>query len=523
MNNNKIVILDFGSQTTHLIGRRLREFGGVVKILPGETSYSAVKKENPLAIILSGGPASVYGKTALLADKKIFNLNVPVLSICYGTEVTAHLLGGKVQKGQKGEYGQSGFEIINSSLLFKNLPTKFSVWMSHFDEVVKLPQGFVHTGRTNTVKYASFENASLKIYSVLFHPEVVHTQYGQQILKNFIFEICKFTESDKSLLEHDFVTEFIETKVEEIKKVIGNSKAICALSGGVDSATTAVLTYKAIGNNLTCIYVDTGLMRLGETNQVQKTFGKLKIPLRVVHAKEQFLKALKGVQGPEQKRIIIGHTFIKVLQGEALQMASGKPRGEVKFLVQGTIYPDVIESKGSNHAHKIKTHHNVGGLPANMNLKIVEPLRSLYKDQVRELATALGLPREIVSRQIFPGPGLAVRIIGEVTKEKLEILRQSDKIVDEEIRYANLYEKLWMSFAVLTGIKTTGVTGDERSYGETVAVRAITSIDTMTADWARLPYEVLAKISNRITTEVRGVNRVVYDITTKPPATMEWE
>lgn len=529
--NNKVLILDFGSQTTHLIGRRLEEFGLIVKIIPGETSSDLIKKENPLALILSGGPASVYGKSPLLADKKIFDLNLPVLSICYGTEVTAQLLGGKVDKGKKGEYGQSDFKIIKASPLFNSLPQSFNVWMSHFDQVVKLPLGFKHYGKTSNAKYAAFADKKHQIYCVLFHPEVVHTEYGQQILKNFIFEICKFTVCDKNLHvsrdfargKHDFVTEFIKTKVGEIKKVIGNSKAICALSGGVDSATAALLTYKAIAKNLICIYVDTGLMRLGETEQIQTTFKKLCLKLVTVKAEDKFLKALKGVVDPEEKRKAIGKAFIEVFDKETLRQAQGESKNRARFLIQGTIYPDVIESKGTDHSHKIKTHHNVGGLPQNMNLKIVEPLRSLYKDQVRELAVALGLPNEIVHRQIFPGPGLAVRIIGEVTKEKLDILRASDKIVDEEIRQAHLYEKLWMSFAILTGIKTTGVTGDERSYGETIAVRAITSVDTMTADWARLPYEVLAKISNRITTEVRGVNRIVYDITTKPPATMEWE
>ncbi len=517
--NNKVLILDFGSQTTHLIGRRVEEFGLTVKIIPGETSSDLIKKENPLTLILSGGPASVYGKTPLLADKKIYDLGIPVLSICYGTEVTAHLLGGKVDKGKKGEYGESDFRILYNSPLFDGLPQSFNVWMSHFDEVVKLPQGFIHLGSTQTIKYAAFSDQKRKIYCVLFHPEVVHTEFGQKILENFLVRICGWNNKSKSSWEKDYISQ----QVDYIKKEVGAARAICALSGGVDSATAAVLTHKAIGDNLTCVYVDTGFMRLGETEQIQKTFEKLGLKLITVKAEEKFLKALKGVIDPEQKRKAIGKAFIEVFDKETLRQAQGESKNQARFLIQGTIYPDVIESKGTDHSHKIKTHHNVGGLPQNMNLKVVEPLRSLYKDQVRELAVALGLPDEIVHRQIFPGPGLAVRIIGEVTKEKLEILRQSDKIVDEEIRKAGLYEKLWMSFAILTGIKTTGVTGDERSYGETIAVRAITSIDTMTADWARLPYEVLAKISNRITTEVKGVNRVVYDITTKPPATMEWE
>lgn len=515
-----IVILDFGSQTTHLIGRRIGEFGQNFKILPGNCALSEITSLDPKALIFSGGPASVYGKTALLPDPEIYNLKLPILGICYGSEVIAQQLGGKVQKGTKGEYGLAKLRVQGPPFsLFAELPENLDVWMSHFDIVGKLPKGFVATSSTDKIKYSSFENKSKGIYAVFFHPEVVHTQLGTRILENFLVNICKFLipSHRKSLLERKFAGEFIERKVREIKKIIRNDKAICALSGGVDSTVAALLTFKAIGQNLTCIYVDTGLMRQDETEQVKKTFSQFKIPLVIVRAEVKFLKAMKNVIDPEKKRIIIGRIFIEVFEEEVKKLKN------IEYLVQGTIYPDVIESKGTKHSHKIKSHHNVAGLPKNMTLKLIEPLRELYKDQVREIARELGLAKEIIWRQVFPGPGLAVRIIGEVTKEKLELLRKADKIVNEEIRKANLWHDLWMSFAILTGIKTTGVVGDERMYGETIAIRAITSRDTMTADWARLPYDLLAKISNRITSEVKDVCRVVYDITTKPPGTMEWE
>lgn len=515
-----IVILDFGSQTTHLIGRRIGEFGFSFKILPGNCNLAEIKILKPQVLIFSGGPSSVYGDTAILPDPEIYNLGLPMLGICYGSEVIAQQLGGKVQMGIKGEYGLSKLHIEGQpSLLYTGLPRSLDVWMSHFDIIDRLPNGFVPTSCTDGIKYSSFENKAKNIYAVFFHPEVEHTKFGTRILQNFLINVCKLNilSPRKSMLEQKFATKFIENKVEEIRKTIGNNKAICALSGGIDSTVASLLTFKAIGENLTCIYVDTGLMREGETKQVTKTFSQFKIPLIVVHAEHKFLKALKNIIDPEKKRLIIGKTFMDIFKLEVKKLNS------VNYLVQGTIYPDVIESKGTKDSRKIKSHHNVSGLPRNIIFKLVEPLRELYKDQVREIAIELGLPKEIVWRQVFPGPGLGVRIIGDITKDKLEILRNADKIVNEEIKKAKLWDKLWMSFAIHTGIKTTGVIGDERIYGETIAIRAITSKDAMTADWARLPYDLLEKISNRITSEIKGVCRVVYDITTKPPGTMEWE
>jgi len=511
-----IYIVDFGSQTTHLIGRRIRDLGVAVEIILPQNAVAKIKKLRPNGIVLSGGPASVYGKKALLVDKKIFQLGTPILGICYGLEVIGHLLGGKVASGKKKEYGPAFVRLRRTtagkpaSALFNSLPkTEFKVWMSHFDQVIELPKGMLTIGSTDTVANAAFYDKKKKIYAIMFHPEVHHTEYGVEILKNFIFKICQ----ERPVISKEKIREIKRF----LKKEIGSEKAVCALSGGIDSSVTAFLTYKVIGKNLTCFYVDTGLMREGETEEVKNTFGnKLKLPLKIIDAKEDFLKALKGVVEPEKKRKVIGETFIRVFEKEAKKLGA-------KILIQGTIYPDVIESKGTKHAEKIKTHHNVAGLPEKHGFKIVEPLRMLYKDEVREIADELKFPAEIISRHVFPGPGLAVRIIGEVTERKLEILKKADTIVVEEIKKAGLYEKIWMAFAVFTGVKSTGVTGDERKYGETIAIRAIESKDTMTADWVRLPYSVLAKISERIVTEVFEVCRVVYDITTKPPATMEWE
>lgn len=510
-----IIIIDFGSQTTHLISRRIKELGIKTEIVSPKKSIKLINFYKPKGIILSGGPASVYKKNALLVDKKIFNLDIPILGICYGAELIGYLLGGKVSPGIKKEYGRILFTIKRIGILFNNWEDKkkvFNVWMSHFDYVTKLPPGFVNLGSTKTVTHAAFANENKKIYAVMFHPEVSHTTYGIEILKNFVFKICKETGTKVNK---------IEDKIEKIKNYlknkVGSEKAVGALSGGIDSAVSAFLAYQVIGKNLTCLYIDSGLMREGETEEVENNLKiKLKLPLKIIYAKKEFLKALKGVSDPEKKRKIIGKTFISVFEKEAEKIGG-------KILIQGTIYPDVIESKGTKHSRKIKSHHNVGGLPKKHRFKIVEPLRYLYKDEVREIAKKLNFPKEIINRHVFPGPGLAIRIIGEITEKKLSILKKADKIVIEEIKKAGLYDKLWMAFAIFTGIKTTGVAGDERKYGETIAIRVIESKDAMTANWSRLPNEVLARISERITTEVSDVVRVVYDITTKPPATIEWE
>lgn len=504
-----ILIVDFGSQTTHLISRRLRDLGVDAEIVTPNQAAKAFAKFNPKGIILSGGPRSVYAKNAPLLDKNIYKSGIPILGICYGLQDMAHQLGGKVEPGKRKEYGPEIFHVKSKTRLFKGLADKENVWMSHFDAATMPPKGAKITGATQSVKVASFADEKKRLYAVQFHPEAHHTPSGNKILANFIFDICSEFPQTKKIN--------ISSLVEALQSQIGSEKAVCALSGGIDSAVAAVLTQRAIGKNLICIYVDTGLMRLGETEQIINTFKEnFHLNLLVLKEEKEFLKALKGIIDPEEKRKIIGETFIRVFERHARKIGA-------KILVQGTIYPDVIESKGSLHADKIKTHHNVGGIPQKHAFKIVEPLRMLYKDEVREIAKSLDFPETLITRHVYPGPGLAVRIIGEVTREKLDIVRRADTIVVEEIKKGGLYDKIWMAFAILTGIKTTGVAGDERKYGETIALRVIESKDTMTADWVRLPYELLAKISTRIVTEVFEVTRVVYDITTKPPSTMEWE
>ena len=504
-----ILIVDFGSQTCHLIARRIRDLGVTAEIINPKDAIPAVNYHKPKGIIFSGGPSSVYGKDALLIDRNIFEMGIPVLGICYGLEVIAHLLGGKVTKGTKKEYGPTKLNISEEGKILRGVGKSLNVWMSHFDQVTIPPKNAKIIASTPTIGIAAFSDEINNLYGIFFHPEIHHTEKGCEVLSNFVFDICQEIPETREIE--------IEKIVGHIKDIIGEDEAVCALSGGIDSAVAAILTYKAIGRKLTCFYVDTGMMRQDETRQVFETITKnFPLNLKIIKAEDIFLKKLKDVVDPEKKRKIIGETFIRLFEKEGKRL-------KAKYLIQGTIYPDVIESRGTEHSNKIKTHHNVGGIPSKHGFKIVEPLRLLYKDEVRSIARSLGFPKEMVTRHVFPGPGLAVRIIGEVTRKKLDILRKADAIVVDEIKKAGLYDKIWMAFAVFTGAKTTGVTGDERKYGETIAVRAIESKDTMSADWVRLPYNVLARISERIVTEVFEVVRVVYDITTKPPATMEWE
>lgn len=503
-----IILVDFGGQTAHLISRRIRELGIKCEIVDPDEALEKAKKAD--GIIFSGGPASVYEKDSPTVDKKIFNLDIPILGICYGEQLISHLLDGEVKPGNKKEYGPAVIRIMNhESRIMNGIPTESNVWMSHGDEVVKAPEGFETFATTETIPHAVIENKDKKIYAIQFHPEVVHTEYGMKVLENFL-KICGLTPKKVEINK-----EFIENLIKDIQDSIGDEKAICAFSGGVDSSVAALLVHRAIGQNLQSIYIDSGLMREGETENLEKVFTKhYNMNIKIIHAKAEFLNGLKGIIDPEEKRKIIGKIFINIFEREA--EASG-----AKFLVQGTIYPDVIESAGSKHAKVIKSHHNVGGLPEKMNLGLIEPLRNFYKDEVRIIGKVLGLPNEIINRQPFPGPGLAVRIIGEVTKEKLDILKKADKIVTEEIEKEKL--NLWQAFVVFTGIKTTGVRGDNRAYGETIAIRAIEAVDAMSANFAKLPYELLDKISTKIVNEIPEVNRVLYDITNKPPATMEWE
>ncbi|MFH1283268.1 MAG: glutamine-hydrolyzing GMP synthase [bacterium] len=515
MNNKKdwIAILDFGSQYTHLIARRIRECGVYSEIIPCAARAEEILKNKPSALILSGGPASVTQSKAPVCDKNIFQLGIPVLGICYGAQLMASLIDGRVIKAKAREYGKAILNIKKQEGLFKGLAHNEQVWMSHGDRIAKLPKGFKVIGYTRDASVAAMADTAKNFYGLQFHPEVVHTIHGKKILENFLFKISKCRRSWE-------MKSFIKSSIDELKEKVGKDKVLCALSGGVDSSVLSILIKRAIGKNLVAVFIDNGLLRKNEARMVNDRFRKhYKVNLIFVKAENIFLKALKGVVNPEKKRKIIGRTFIKLFEREA------KKIGSFKYLAQGTLYPDVIESVSAfgGPSAVIKTHHNVGGLPKRLKFDLIEPLRYLFKDEVRALGSELGLPEEIVNRHPFPGPGLAIRIIGEVTKEKLNILRAADWILMEEIKRSNLYSKLWQSFCVLLPIKTVGVMGDERTYEKIIAIRAVNSVDAMTAQWARLPYDVLENISNRIVNEVKGVNRVVYDISSKPPSTIEWE
>lgn len=515
---DKILILDFGSQYTQVIARRVRECQVYSEILPYHTKASALAKLKPSGIILSGGPASVYASKAPQVDRKIYDLGVPVLGICYGMQLIAHGLGGKVERSTEREYGPGKLKGDPKCALFHKLPATLDVWNSHGDKITKLPEGFRPLGKTENSPHAVIGDLKRNIYGLQFHPEVVHTPRGGEILANFVHRIC-------GCKSNWTMESFIDRTCREIREQVGDAHVILGLSGGVDSSVAAALLHKAIGERLTCIFVDNGLLRANERTAVEKLFaGEFRIRMRTVDASKQFLTKLKGVTDPEKKRKIIGNEFIKVFEAAAKDLKKENP-GHYRFLAQGTLYPDVIESISisGNPAALIKSHHNVGGLPERMKFELVEPLRQLFKDEVRRVGEELGLAKEIVHRQPFPGPGLAVRIIGDITSERLRIIREADAIVIEEMRASEWYYKVWQSFAVLLPVRSVGVMGDERTYDYTIALRIVSSHDGMTADWVRMPHEILARISSRVINEVKGVNRVCYDISSKPPATIEWE
>lgn len=506
-----VFVADFGAQYAQLIARRVREAQVYSEIVSHRITAAEVARRQPSAIILSGGPKSVHVDGAPRLDPAIYELGIPILGICYGCQLIAQQLGGTVARGEKGEYGRTLLTRVGDSTLLDGTASSFDVWMSHFDAVSQLPDGFIATASTADAPIAVLENDARKLWAVQFHPEVVHTSHGQALLRRFLHDLA-------GIAPNWTMSSIIDEQVSAVRSQIGDARAICGLSGGVDSAVAAALVHKAIGSNLTCVYVDTGLMRKNESAEVVETFKRnLGIELIHVDAADEFFDKLQGVTDPEQKRKVIGETFVRVFE----RCTGGVT--DAKFLVQGTLYPDVIESGGREGSSTIKSHHNVGGLPDDMTLELCEPLRDLFKDEVRMVGTELGLPDEIVWRQPFPGPGLGVRIIGEVTRDKVKILQEADAIVREELRRAGLERAIWQSFAVLADIRSVGVMGDERTYARPIIIRAVTSDDAMTADWARIPHEVLAVMSSRIVNEVEGVNRVAYDITSKPPGTIEWE
>lgn len=516
---DSVIVIDFGSQYSELIARRVRELNVYSELVSYRTTPEQIKKLAPKGIILSGGPSSVYDKDAPTCDPKIFELGIPILGVCYGMQLMAKTLNGEVVRAEKHEYGKSVLEVNPKDKLFLDLESKFVSWMSHGDSVTELPEGFIISAKTNNTSCAAISNNDKKLYGVQFHPEVIHTMNGLEILRNFVINIC--------LAKPTWTMDkFIEDSISQIRAKVGNQKVLLALSGGVDSSTLAFLLHKAIPDTLTCMFIDQGFMRKGEPERLTTTFqNEFSIKLHYVNAKERFVSALKGIVDPEEKRKIIGREFIRVFEEES------KGIGPFDYLAQGTLYPDVIESADSNIdpktgervAVKIKSHHNVGGLPKDLQFKLVEPFRKLFKDEVRKVGRQLGVPKRIIERHPFPGPGLAIRIIGDVTEEKLHKLREADSIIRDEINKSGLYNSIWQVFGVLLPIQSVGVMGDKRTYSNPIVLRAVTSEDGMTADWAKLPYEVLEKISTRLVNEVPGINRVVYDITSKPPATIEWE
>lgn len=509
MKRELILVVDFGGQYNQLIARRVRENHVYCEIVPYTISAEKIKEMNPKGIIFTGGPNSVYGEEAPQIDKAIFELNIPILGICYGAQLMAHTLGGNVKTATVREYGKTDVDLQINNKLFEGI-SETQCWMSHTDFIESAPQGFDIIGHTSECPIAAFSSEERMLYGVQFHPEVQHTLFGEKMITNFLYNVCKVA-GDWSMAS------FAEEKIKEIREKVGNKKVLCALSGGVDSSVAAVLVHKAVGKQLTCVFVDHGLLRKDEGDQVEEIFRKgFDMNLIRVNAQDRFLGKLKGVSDPERKRKIIGEEFIRVFEEESNKL------GEIDFLVQGTIYADVVES-GTNTSATIKSHHNVGGLPEDITFELIEPLRELFKDEVRAVGEELGIPHHLVWRQPFPGPGLAIRVLGEVTEDKLEIVREADAIFREEVALNGLESEIWQYFACLPNIQSVGVMGDERTYCHTVALRAVTSSDGMTSDWARVPYEVLDKVSRRIVNEVKGVNRIVYDVTSKPPSTIEWE